>query len=182
MPQPQTDGGHLDGSDFEALFLEYHPRVYSYIRYRVADPAEAEDLTSDILERALTHLSSYDARKGAFSTWLFRIAHNTWVNYIKKRKRRLPYHADFSNAVEDLPSEDLTPEQGVVSMEQKALLMTCLNTLPDRQQEILSLRFAGQMTNREIGRVLHMNERTVSVTILRALRKLRRQLAESEAI
>jgi RNA polymerase sigma-70 factor (ECF subfamily) len=172
----------LDVSDVETLFLEYHPRVYSYIRYRVADPAEAEDLTSDILERALTYLSSYDPHKGAFSTWLFRIAHNTWVNYVKKRKRRLPYHADFSSAVEDLPSEDPTPEQGVVSVEAKVHLIECLNTLPERQQEILSLRFAGRMTNREIGRVLHMNERTVSVTILRALRKLRRQLAEDEAI
>ena len=179
MPQPQTDGGHLSGSDVEALFLEVHPRVYSYIRYRVFDPAEAEDLTSDILERALTHLSSYDASKGAFSTWLFRIAHNTWVNYIKKRKRRLSYHADFSSAVEDLPSGDPTPEQGLVSVEEKVHLIACLNTLPDRQQEILSLRFAARMTNREIGRVLDMNERTVSVTILRALRKLRRQL-ESE--
>jgi RNA polymerase sigma-70 factor, ECF subfamily len=182
MPQPQTDGGRLDVSDVKALLLEYHPRVYNYIRYRVADPAEAEDLTSDILERALRHLSSYDARRGAFSTWLFRIAHNTWVNHIKKGKRRLLYHADFSSAVEDLPSGDPTPEQGVESVEEKAQLMRCLNTLPDRQQEILSLRFAGRMTNREIGRVLHMNERTVSVTILRALRKLRRQLAESEGI
>ena len=55
--------------DAEALFHEYHPRVYAYVRYRIADVAEAEDLCCEILERAWTHLASYDAQKGAFSTW-----------------------------------------------------------------------------------------------------------------
>ena len=91
MPGAGADGGHveaLDVAEVEALFIAYHPRVYAYVRYRVADIIEAEDLTSEILERALTHVSSYDAHKGAFSTWLFRIAHNTWVNHVKKRQRR----------------------------------------------------------------------------------------------
>jgi RNA polymerase sigma factor (sigma-70 family) len=68
----------------------------------------------------------------------------------------------------------------VIYKEETAQLISSLNTLPARQQEILSLRFAGRLTNREIARVLRMNERTVSVTILRALRKLRQQLVESE--
>ena len=57
-------------------------------------------------------------------------------------------------------------------------LVDSLRVLSTKQQEILSLRFAARLTNREIARVLRMNERTVSVTILRALRKLRRQLEE----
>ncbi len=181
MPRPQVDSGGtavLDVSDMEALFLEYHPRVYAYVRYRVANVEEAEDLTSDIMERALTYLSSYDARKGAFSTWLFRIAHNTWVNHLKQQKRRDPHHVDLGEDVENLPSSHPSPEQDIVRQEEAARMLECLGTLPSRQQEILSLRFAGRLTNREIARVLDMNERTVSVTILRALRRLRTQLSE----
>jgi RNA polymerase sigma factor (sigma-70 family) len=166
--------------DVEALFREYHPRVYAYVRYRIASVAEAEDLTSDVLERALAHLASYDARKGAFSTWLFRIAHNTWVNYLKQRQRRNPHHVALGEELEDLVANEPTPEQAVLHKEETAQLLKSLSTLPYRQQEILSLRFAGRLTNREIARVLKMNERTVSVTILRALRKLRQQLVGSD--
>jgi RNA polymerase sigma factor (sigma-70 family) len=182
MTRPQAgDASALGVADLEDLFREYHPRVYAYIRYRIADVAEAEDLTSEILECALTHLSSYDARKGAFSTWLFRIAHNTYVNYLKRRQRRMPYHVDLGDGLSDLASGDPDPEQELVRQEDQVRLLECLDTLPARQQELLSLRFAGQLTNREIARVLEMNERTVSVYILRALRKLRKQLAMGES-
>ena len=185
MPRSGADGGDTAGmsvSEIEDLFLEYHPRVYNYVRYRVANVEEAEDLTSDIMERALRYLSSYDQRKGAFSTWIFSIAHNTWVNHVKKQKRRNPYHVDLGEEVGNMPASDPLPEQSLVHQEQVSHLLDCLGTLPERQQEILSLRFAGRLTNREISRVLSMNERTVSVTILRALRKLRRQLEEAQAV
>ena len=179
MPRPQAEGEDANDvhvTDIEDLFREYHPRVYAYVRYRVSDVAEAEDLTSDIIERALKGLPAYDARRGAFSTWLFAIAHNTWANHVKKQHRRGAHHVDLGEGVMELPADDPTPEQGVVRGEEVARLLRCLRTLPARQQEILSMRFAGQLTNREIARVLHMNERTVSVYILRALRKLRQQL------
>ena len=176
----QTERTETPVPDLEALFREYHPRVYAYIRYRINDVTEAEDLTSDILERALTHLSSYDAHKGAFSTWLFRIAHNAFVNHLKKRQRRAKYHATFPEE-EILVASEPTPEQAMLHEEQVAHLVSSVQTLSLRQQEILSLRFAGRLTNREIARVLKMNERTVSVTILRALRKLRQQITEKES-
>lgn len=182
MSRPRTAHAETGALDVETLFNEYHPRVYTYVRYRIADIGDAEDLTSEILERALTHLASFDARKGAFSTWLFRIAHNTLVNHLKKRYHRDRRHIDLGEGMEDLAAAGPTPEQVVLQKEKVARLLKCLNTLPSRQQEILSLRFAGRLTNREIARILTINERTVSVTILRALRKLRQQFVAREAL
>jgi len=173
--------GPLSVSEIEELFREYHPKVYAYVRYRLGDDQEAEDLTADILERALSRLATYDAQKGAFSTWLFSIAHNMWVNYVKKWKRQSALQVDYTAAVENHPDPKTSPEQDVLRQEQTEQMLSCLGTLPERQQEILTLRFAGQLSNREIAHVLDMNERTVSVYILRALRKLRQQLAEDEA-
>jgi RNA polymerase sigma-70 factor (ECF subfamily) len=167
--------------DMEALFREYHPRVYAYVRYRVTDVAEAEDLTSEIEERALTYLASFDKRKGAFSTWLFRIAHNTVVNHLKQKQRRGRYHVDLGEGWAYLAAGEPTPEEVVVRKEETERLLECLGTLSARQQEILALRFAGRLTNREISRILRMNERTVSVTILRSLRKLRQRMVGKEA-
>jgi len=177
-PKAGSEGHPAEPLDLEELFIRYHPRVYAYVRYRVQDIAEAEDLTSEIMERALTHIASYDPGKGAFSTWLFRIAHNTWVNYWKRRKRREARRVDLDGKWADLAADDPTPEDVAAHREDVARLLTCLKTLPTRQQEVLTLRFAGQLTNREIARVLRMNERTVSVTILRALRRLRQRLEE----
>jgi RNA polymerase sigma-70 factor (ECF subfamily) len=174
------DGAALDRLDVEALFREFHPRIYAYVRYRINSVAEAEDLTSDILERALSRLEMYDPRKGAFSTWLFRIAHNTCVNYYKQQQRRNPHHVDLGERFDDLATADLSPEQAVERSEEIARLLECVAKLSPRQQEILSLRFAGKLTNRAIAKVLMMNERTVSVVILRALRNLRRQLLTDE--
>lgn len=169
-----------EGPDAESLFEQYHPRVYAYVRYRVSDVDEAEDLTSEIMERVLAHLGSYDARKGSFSTWLFRIAHNLWVNHWKRQQRRARYHVELGAKVEDLAADNPTPEQTIIHEEEVSRALACLSRLPTRQQEILALRFAGRLTNREIAHVLKMNERTVSVTILRALRRLRQLLEETE--
>ena len=166
--------------DAEALFREYHPRVYAYIRYRIANVAEAEDVCCAVIERAWTHLASYDPRKGAFSTWLFRIAHNMFVNYVKQQQRQQRHRVDLQSDWEDVASDAPSPEQEMLRREEQAQLMRSVRKLSLRQQEILALRFAGSLTNREIARVLEMNERTVSVTILRALRKLRAQIARTD--
>jgi len=154
--------------------------VYAYVRYRVANVAEAEDLTSEIMERALTNLCTYNPRKGAFSTWMFRIAHNTWINHLKHQQRQYPYQVDLDERLEEVAAENPSPEQTIVRQEQRERLLECLGTLSPRQQEILSLRFAGRLTNRSIAEILKMNERTVSVNVLRALRKLRQQLDWSD--
>lgn len=173
---PTAAPSSSDAPNAETWFRELHPKLYAYVRYRIADIAQAEDLTSDIIERALTHLDSYNARKGAFSTWLFRIAHNTLANYFKQQHRRGQYQVDLGENLEDLATDEPSPEQSVAHQEEIARLLVFVRALSARQQEILSLRFAGQLTNREIARVLNMNERTVSVTLLRALRALRHRL------
>ena len=181
MPRPQADDESLPTAiepDMDTLFRTFHPRVYAYIRYRVANVNEAEDLTSEIMERALTHLTSYDERKGAFSTWLFRIAHNTWVNQLRKQQRHGKVQVQMGKEIDDLKDQELLPEDFVIQKEEIVRMLECMNRLPFRQQEVLTLRFAGQLKNKEIAQVLKMNERTVSVTLLRALRKLRQQLLE----
>ncbi|MBN2146869.1 MAG: hypothetical protein JW726_05755, partial [Anaerolineales bacterium] len=62
----------LDKAAFEELYNEYLPRVFNYVSYRVGDQKVAEDITAEIFERALKHLHTYRADRGAFSTWLFK--------------------------------------------------------------------------------------------------------------
>jgi RNA polymerase sigma factor (sigma-70 family) len=169
----------VQGLDFEALFVLYYPKLYRYVRYRVDNLQEAEDLTSLAFERALAHRASYDPAKSAFSTWLFRIARNAVINHQTQHRRR-GIAVDLEE-IADLPVETQSPEETVIRKEASRRLLQQMSTLSPRDQDILALKFAGRLTNREIAETLDLNEKTVSVILLRGLRKLRQQIEEYHA-
>ncbi len=161
--------------DFAELFQHHHPRIYNYLRYRVHTQDDAEDLTSQTFERAYANRHRFDSAKGTFSTWLFRIAHNVLANYYRTRQRRSAYEAE-DDAPEDLISPAPAPEIQVIQAESMARLLGSLRVLSQRDQEVISLKFAGQLSNGEIGQIVGLKEKTVSVVLWRAMQRLQRQL------
>lgn len=163
--------------DFSELFRQYYPRIYNYLRYRVNAPDDAEDLISAVFEKAYTHRSKFDANKGTFSTWLFRIAHNTLANYYRTQKRYSAWEAE-GELPDDLVMPETSPETRVIQQEAIAGLLSGLDRLNERDREVISLKFAGRLSNQEIGQIMDLKEKTVSVVLLRAMRRLQQQLAE----
>ncbi len=170
----ETSGSEVE-LDFSELFQLYYPSIYRYLRYRAASPQDAEDLASVTFERAYTRREQFDAAKGAFSTWLFRIAHNVLANYFRTRQRRTDHEAEVDLPA-DLITPDPSPESRVIQEEAIAGLMRGLRYLSERDQEVISLKFAGQLSNKEIGQVMELNEKTVSVVLWRAMRRLQKLL------
>lgn len=170
--------GETSGLDFGALFDLYYPKLYRYVRYRVSSLQEAEDLTALSFERAMMHQASYDPAKGAFSTWLFRIARNAVINHQTQRRQR-GMAVDLEE-IADLPAETQSPEEAVLHKETLRRLLQQVSTLSLRDQDIIALKFAGRLTNREIAETLDLKEKTVSVILLRALRKLRQRVEEND--
>lgn len=155
---------------FGKLYEEYLPRVYQYVSYRVDNRSEVEELTSIVFEKALTKFNTYNSQKAAFSTWIFTIAHNIVIDYYRKRSREQKYKEQVeSGAVE--PS--ISPEDEVVRLEEIRKLRECLSLLNRNEQEFISLKFSGEMTNREIARITGFSESNVGTILCRAIRKLR---------
>jgi RNA polymerase sigma-70 factor (ECF subfamily) len=163
--------------DFAELFRQYYPRVYNYLRYRVEAPEDAEDLIGTVFEKAYTYRDRFDAAKGAFSTWLFRIAHNELANYYRSRERRLAWET-IVEMPEDLVMPDSLPETELIQQEAIAQLLQGLAHLSERDREVISLKFAGRLGNQEIGHIMDLKEKTVSVVLLRAMRRLQQQVRE----
>ena len=163
--------------DFAGLFREYYPRVYNYLRYRVSTPEDAEDLISVVFEKAYTHRHQFDANKGAFSTWLFSIAHNTLANYYRTRERRSVWEVGNELPI-DLVVPEASPETQLIRQESINELFSGLDRLSERDQEVISLKFAGRLSNQEIGQIMDLKEKTVSVVLLRAMRRLQQLLAK----
>lgn len=166
--------------DFAELFRQYYPRIYNYLRYRVSIPQDADDLLGQTFEKAYRHRRQFDPARGSFAAWLFRIAHNTLLNYYRTHQRHTSWEIDEELA-ETAPLPEASPEALVIRQEMIQQLLQGLTQLSERDQEIITLKFASRLSNQEIGQIMDLKEKTVSVVLLRAMRRLQKQLKEAAA-
>ena len=167
--------------DLAQLFQQHYPYVYNYLRYRVNSVEDAEDLISTVFEQAYAHRYQFDPGRGAFSTWLFRIAHNVLVSHYRRSQSRSAWEAGTEVPV-DLVSAEPSPEAQVLQKESLVQLLHCLERLNERDQDVISLKFAGKLRNKEIGEIMGMQEKTVSVVLLRAMQRLRQEIEKEAAL
>jgi RNA polymerase sigma factor (sigma-70 family) len=145
-------------------------RVYSYVAYRIGDSAEAEDVTSDVFERALRYRDSYDASRGQPLSWLLGIARRS----IEDARLRRPQTADLHD-LDHASAEDL---EG--SAVRRLSLATAINGLDERDRDLLALRYGADLSAREIAAVLELKTNAVEVALHRARARLQTQLKQGE--
>lgn len=162
-----------DPQAFRPLYHYYQPRIFAYIAYRVGQAEDAEDITAEVFMRAVKGLASFTHRgEGAFSAWLFRIAHNEIGRYYGRHQNdNQPLSLD---ALPEIDSDSLPVDQALQRKEQFAMLRRLLDRLGPRQQEIVTLKFFGELRNREIATILDLDERTIAAHLSRALGELQR--------
>ncbi len=161
---------------FGELYDEFMPKVYRFIRYKVNDEQLTEDLTSIVFEKALDKFSKYSSNKASFSTWIFSITRNTLIDYYRTNKTQQQVSLD---EVTEMPSQDLSPQEMAEKNAEQECLRSCLSKLPEDDQEIIKLKFAGEFNNRQIAKILGLSESNVGVKLFRAINKLREGFYES---
>lgn len=142
-------------------------RVYSYVSYRLGDGPEAEDVTSEVFESAVRYRSSFDRRKGEPIAWLFGIA-----------RRRVAWSLAHRPPPASEPVEQEAPEDVESETVERVALNVALQTLSERDQELLALRYGSDLRAREIGRILGLKTNTVEVALHRALERLREAIGD----
>lgn len=155
--------------DWNAVYADELPRVYNYFRYRLGDVPEVEDLTAATFERAWRHRKRYRHDRAAFSTWLFTIAGNLLIDYYRKRRP--------TTSLEEVVLQDGSPavEEQVQAQQENAHLGQLLARLPEREQELIALKYGADLTNREIALLTGLSETNVGSILYRVVRKLRQQ-------
>jgi len=144
-------------------------RVYSYVAYRIGDGAEAEDVTSEVFERALRYRSSFDDARGGPLSWLLGIARRCVHDSLVSRVRTEPF------GEEDEPP---SPEDVGQETVERVALAGAVARLDGRARDLIALRFGADLTARQIGEVTGMNTNAVEVALHRALTRLRADLDE----
>lgn len=154
--------------EFERNYRESYDRVYNYVFYRCLNRAVAEDVVAEAFLKAAGAFERFDPERAAFSTWMFTIAHNCFVSYMRKASHEystdefpvhlLPVHEDEYEGLD----------------ESGAMCTRLLKELSDIDRELVFLKFYEEMGNREIGARLGMNASTVGTRLSRAMAKMRK--------
>ena len=155
---------------FEQMYDTHMSKVFRYVSYRTGNVSIAEDITSDVFEKALKHFDSYRQEKASQSTWLMTIARNTITDHFRKEGR---VQVDREEDAEEEASREPGVEEQVERLEEVRQLRLCLAGLPQLDQDIISLKFGAGMNNREIARTLKVSESNVGTRLFRAVRRLR---------
>jgi len=156
-----------------ALYESYYDRLARYAFVSVGNRADAEDLASEVFMRALESLGSYRERGMPMQAWLFKIARNLIKDYFRKsaRRRTVPLE-DVSIEAESNPEE-----QAIAGFEAERVLRV-MGRLTESQRRVIELRFFGELTSEETGRVLNKRAGAVRELQSAAIKSLRRLLDE----
>jgi RNA polymerase sigma-70 factor, ECF subfamily len=173
--RPDAQKRELDQA-FTDLYRSHLRDVYSYAYYRIGNHHDAEDLTEQTFLQAYRHFER--ARRESdgrpLRPWLIRIAHNLAANYYRDRSRRPQTQLEDAAIVSDSHRTD----ELVEGREELARVLGGVARLPGDRREALIMRFALDMTNREIARALDRSEGATKVLIHRAIRQLDQGLKE----
>ncbi|MDD2805116.1 MAG: sigma-70 family RNA polymerase sigma factor [Elusimicrobiales bacterium] len=157
---------------FEALYDKYFQRVYNYIRYRVLARDAADDLVSAVFEKVLDKFDAFDQGKPV-EPWLFAIARNTLNDYYRRRAVRGGLSID---GFEERLASAESVEGAVERSEENAQLLAAMSALSETERELVALKYALELSAREIAAQTGLTESNVGVTLFRALKKLRDRL------
>ena len=160
-----------EGVDWDAAYREEMPRVFSYFRYRGFERATAEDLTSATFEKAWRARARYRRERAAVSTWLLAIARNVAIDHLRRSRPEVP--------LEDVHGRDeRTPEQEALREAQARRLRGLLAAFPERERELLSLKYGAGATNRAIATLTGLSESNVGTILHRTVGALRDRWVE----
>ena len=165
-----------DPEAFGRLYDEYVDQIFRYIFYKVGNFAEAQDLTGQTFLRAFENIDSYEMRDVAFSSWLYRIAHNLVVDSFRRESRRENVPID-----EQPPPPSLrgNPVEAVMADQDSERLYRAMQKLTHNQREVLVLKFIDNLSNSQIAEIMGISVGAVKSTQKRGLLSLNRILSNS---
>lgn len=157
----------LEGNknDFEKILIKYDKKVYGFICKLIGDKHIAQDLAQETFLKAYRNLYNFDCNK-SFITWLFTIAKNTSLNYLKSNEAK-----SFEKIDEEF-AHDLTPEVVIENKEKMKELYELIHSLPEKYRVLILLKYVEKLTAEDIGKVLNLPKGKVESRLYIARQKL----------
>lgn len=164
---------------FGILVERYESKLSRYGKKFLSNGEDIKDLVQDIFLRSYEHINSFDPTL-RFSPWLYRIAHNIFVNHLKKKHRAPLVLVDFDTFLSHPLYEDpATREQEWKELE--LMFSKCLEKIPPKYREILILYYSEGLAYKDIADILQIPQGTVGIRVKRgreALQKFHKEMTQ----
>lgn len=162
-----------DQHAYAELMKNYRDTVYYMLLKMTNHPIDAEDLTIEAFGKAFRSLKHYTP-DFAFSTWLFKIASNNCIDFIR-RKRKMTLSLDQTHEFEDgsegsfsVPSGDLDPEEELIKQQKAQLMREVVEKLKPHYRKLITLRYFDELSYEELAVELNLPLGTVKAQLFRA--------------
>lgn len=165
---------------YETLMDRYKPRIFSLMYRMIHSEAEANDLVQEAFMKAFNSLASFN-NEFAFSTWLYKIATNNCIDYIRKKRLNTfsidkPLTYKDSQYKQELPDVTYHPEESLLRKERTGFIKKAIENLPEKYKTAIMLRHNEDKTYEEIALILDIPIGTVKARIFRAREMLNKTL------
>lgn len=171
-----------DESAYAALVDKYQNALYHHVRKIIRDKREVDDLVQEAFIKAFSALDSYST-EFAFSTWLYKIATNHAIDFLRKKKLRTqsidkPIKTKEGEMEVELPDTTYRPDRHIVEDQRRTLIQEAIDALPPKYYRVIVLRHQHEKSYDEIARELDLPLGTVKAHIFRARELLNKFLRE----
>lgn len=161
----------FDSDAWTQIYQRYYPKIYAYLHHRLEDTNTTEDIAADVFLRACEKIGSYKYRGTPLLAWLYRIAHNQMVDYIRREAKMNTKPLTEETLAQSSTKQDTT--EGTLIREE---LKTVLRNLTEDQRQVILLKFFGDLSNAEVAGIIRKSEGAVKALQHRALASLKRIL------
>ena len=165
---------HNDQQAYAELMRLYRDSIYFMLIKIVKNSDDAEDLTLETFGKAFRYLDKYTPQY-AFSTWLYRIAVNNSIDYIRHKNNSPQYLDDdlYTGTAEQLidrsqTTPSPTPEEEVIVKQRMQMLRSAVQQLPEKYRKVIELRYYDELSYEEISTMLNISLSNVKIQLLRA--------------
>lgn len=155
--------------DYEVFYSENYDRVLYYVKNKLSSLEDAEDLTSEVFTYCYTHYDDYDPEKSSVTTWLYLIVNSRVKNFYRDHSVT---NVDYEAVSETMQDQSIDLDQGIYLEQLHGALMRAIQSLPERQQKIVMMRYFENRSGEEIAERLGTTPGNVRVLLSRALDKL----------
>lgn len=167
---------------YQKLMTKYRQLIYNLIFRMIRNKEDVQDLTQEAFIKAFNSLEKFD-KQFSFSTWLFKIATNNCIDYLRKKKLNT-FSIDKDIGTEDddfqfeIPDTESVPDRNILDTERKKILEEAIESLPNKYKSVILLRHRDEKDYEEIAKKLKLPLGTVKAHIFRGRELLNKYLKD----
>jgi RNA polymerase sigma-70 factor (ECF subfamily) len=169
---------------FEALIKESESLVYAIAYRMLANPEDAKDISQEVFIKAYKNIHKFD-EKSTFSTWIYRIAVNTCIDELRKRKQKQTVSIEEEQQTQDgfvpkqFVSQEPSPEDAYLILERNREVMRAIHALSEEHKTIITLRDLNGLSYTEISEITNLSLGTVKSRLARARTQLKNEILKN---